>query len=145
MKGVFAFILTILLTVSVFRVLNEQPFMGVDSMIKTFTTYEFSFDRTSNHINTVKSEFDKAKQTWDSVNTSIQLDFNWSSVFKRGLLYTITKTILQYIIAIYGYIKAVFVALGSVIMIAVDIAENAYNLFMLAINLLGFNVPTTTP
>ena len=145
MKGVFSFILTILLTVSVFRVLNEQPFMGVDSMIKTFTTYEFSFDKTSNHINNVKSEFDKAKATWDSVNASVQLSFNWSEVFKRGLLYSITKTTLQYTIALYGYVKAVFVALGTVIMIAVDFVENMYNLFMLAINMLGFNVPTATP
>ena len=138
MNKVLAFVISILLTVSVFRALNDKPFLGVKGVVSTFSTYEFNFIESKEMIETIKISFDQMRQLWfeyvtlfteplDSHNTILSLVLRGVSVIRDGVK------------LIVNLCRLFFYFLGAVFVFQADILKNLRDLFLLAFELLGFN------
>lgn len=158
MKKVFLLGMTLLLLISTFRVLNGREYISLDVIVYTFSEYEFSFEKTHKHIYKVKNEFEEAKNFWDNINNPEEEEETTQVLSPpNGLLGFLSPTELvpltstlkkivrnigEYVVGIWNYIKCFFLCIGVVITLVIDLVVNLYNLFNLAMNLLGFNVPT---
>lgn len=139
MKSVFSFLLAILLTVGVFRVLNDKDFIGVKGVISTFSTYDFDFSESKELVDYTKLSIDQLKITWEEFKVLFEQPLSG-----HNLIFSLTlralNIIKDFIQGLYRTALIIFNLIGVLIAFIVDIVKNLYNLFNLAISLLGFSI-----